>query len=160
MSQLQQTLDRLRDLPMFNAERPATKQEILRIESELGVVLPAQYVEFLQRHGYAGWFGHEILGIRPVDPETGQPSSVTYDCVTLTNEERDPNNPLGTSSLPPDHVVVAADGGGGNFVLFTVGSPYEGQVHWYNFEDQEEPIKTWQTFQDFLEYRIENAVEP
>jgi hypothetical protein len=156
---LDQTFDELAALPMFRAERPATDQEIDEIEAQLNVVLPLEYVRFLQRFGYAHWFGHQIYGIRPTNPETGKPA-ITPDCVKLTNEERDPSNPLGTARLPSAHVVISTDGGGGNFVLFTAGSPYEGAVHWYNFEDQGEPIKAWKTFQDFLEYAIENSVEP
>jgi hypothetical protein len=78
--------------------------------------------------------------------------------VSVTRKERDRANPLGTWWLPPDHVVVATDGGGGNFVLFTVGSPHEGEVHWYNLEDTDEPIRTWKTLGDYLEYAIENAL--
>ena len=155
MSELQWTLDRLMTLPMFVAERPATPDEIGRIQTELRVTLPPQYVEFLQRFGYVGWFGHEILGIRPIDRATGAPSTVTSDCVTKTKEERD--NPRGISFLPPDHVVISSDGSGGKSVLFTVGSADAGQVHWYNLEDMPEPIMTWQTLRDYLEYRIDDA---
>ena len=158
MADLRQTLDRLRTLPMFEADRPATAQEIKRIETELNVILPEQYVEFLHRFGYAGWFGNEILGIRPIDRITGRPSTVTPDCVSRTKKERQPSNPLGTAHVPPGHVVIATDGGGGNYLLFTEGSPYEGQVHYYNLEDRAEPIRVWKTFQDYLEYRIEDAI--
>jgi SMI1/KNR4 family protein SUKH-1 len=157
MADLQKILNRLTTLPKFQAERPADKDEIQRIEAELGVVLPQQYVEFLQRFGYARWFGQIIYGIRPTDRATGRASTVISDCVSRTKKEQDPNNPLGTTHLPRDHVVIATDGGGGNYVLFTVGSPHEGQVHYYNFEDQAEPIQVWKTFQDYLESRIEEA---
>jgi hypothetical protein len=148
-------LDRLTTLPTFEAERPATAAEIRQIENDLGVILPAQYVEFLQRFGYAGWFGSEILGIRPIDRLTGRPSMVTPDCVSRTKKMRQSSGPLGTAHLPREQVIIATDGGGGNYVLFTVGSSHEGEVHYYNFEDKVEPIQTWKTFQDYLEHQIE-----
>ena len=158
MADLKDTFDRLTTLPMFEAERPATVEEIHRIEEELRVSLPSQFAEFLERFGYAGWFGNEILGIRPIDRVTGRRSTVTSDCVSKTKEEKDVSNPLGTARLPPEHVVIATDGAGGNYVLFAAGSPYEGEVHYYNFEDKAEPIQVWKTFQDYLEYRIADAV--
>ena len=158
MSELQHTFERLIRVPMFKAERPATKEEIRHIEADLGVVLPEQYKEFLSRFGYVGGFGQQILGIRPLDHVTGRPSTVISDCVARTKSEKDPRNPFGTSRLPRDHVVIATDGGGGNFVLFAVGSPCEGEVHWYNFEDMADPVKVWKTFKDYLEYEIENAL--
>lgn len=160
MSELQNTLDQLGSLPMFRAERPATQDEIRLIESTLGILLPKQYIEFLQHYGYAAWFGSEILGIRPIDQSTGEPSSVTFDCIHVTLEQRKPDNPFGTVALPQDHVVIATDGAGGNFVLFTIGSRYEGQVHWYSFEDKAEPVMAWPTFNSFLEYMIANAPGP
>lgn len=157
MAALEQTLERLTSLPKFQAERPATKDEIRQIETELGVVLPQQYIEFLQRFGHARWYGQMIYGIRPTD-SGGHPSTAISDCVSRTKKERQPSNPLGTAHLPPNHVVIATDGGGGNYVLFTAGSPYEGEVHYYNFEDQAEPIEVWKTFQDYLDHEIEAAV--
>lgn len=158
MAELQQTLDRLTTLPMFEAEGPATAEEIKQIETELCVTLPEQYVEFLKRFGYVGWFGNEILGIRPIDRLTGQRSTVTFDCVSRTKKSRRPDNPLGTANFSREHVIIATDGGGGNYLLFTAGSPHEGEVHYYNFEDRPDPIHVWKTFQDYLEHRIEEAV--
>jgi antitoxin YobK len=156
MATLQETFERLTTLPKFRADRPATDEEIRRIQTELNLRLPDEYLQFLKRFGYVHWFGHEIYGIRPINPATGEPS-ITPDCAKVTKGEKKPNNPLGTSSLPPAHVVISTDGGGGNFVLFGIGAPHEGEVHYYNFEDQAEPIRTWKTFQDFLEHRIAEA---
>ena len=158
MAEFQETLNRLTTLPMFEAERPATPDEIKLIENELGVILPKQYVEFLERFGYAGWFGNEVFGIRPIDRLTGQASTVTADCVSLTTKARRPSNPLGIANLPPEHIVIATDGGGGYFVLFTAGSQCEGEVHYLNLEDQTEPLRVWRTLQDYLEGQIQEAV--
>jgi hypothetical protein len=155
MRDLTDTFARLSALPMFEAEPPATQDQISAIESQLGVRLPEQYVAFLRRYGYAGWFGYEVLGVRPIDPTTGAPSTVTHDCVSATKEARDPTNPLGTTHLGHDHVAISTDGGGGYFVLFAAGSPLAGQVHYYNFEDAAEPLQVWQDFAAFLEYIIE-----
>lgn len=127
-----------------------------RIEAELGVKLPEQYSKFLRRFGFAGWYGREILGVRPSDV-TGRPSVVISDVVSKTKRERRTNNPLGTSHLPSEHVVISTDGSGGNYVLFTTGSRHEGEVHYYNLEDQAEPIEVWKTFQDYLEWQIQEA---
>jgi hypothetical protein len=54
--------------------------------------------------------------------------------------------------------VISTDGGGGNFVLFTVGAPHEGEVHWYAFEDSGDPIRVWKTLQDYLENEIKDAL--
>jgi hypothetical protein len=158
MPSLQETFERLTTLEMFESGRPASPEEIQQIEAELRVALPEQYAEFLKRFGYAGSFGWEVFGTRPIDPATERPSTVTSDCIKATKEEKNPENPLGTSSLPPAHVVISQDGGGGNVVLFGVGAPHEGEVHYYNLEDQTEPIQVWQTFQDYLERRIEEAI--
>jgi hypothetical protein len=157
MADLHHTFDRLTTLPKFQADRPAEEPEIRRIEAELGVALPQQYVEFLRRFGHARWFGQIIFGIRRIDPVSGRPTTIIPDCVSHTKLERNPSNPLGTAHLPSGHVVIATDGGGGNYVLFTAGSPYEGQVHYYNLEDQAEPHQVWGTFQDYLEAQIEEA---
>jgi hypothetical protein len=157
MATLQQTLTRLTTLYMFESGSPAGDEEIRRIEAELGLVLPDPYVQFLKRFGYAGAFGWDILGTPPGDTSCGRPATVASDCITTTKRERDPKNPLGTASLPHGHVVISQDGGGGNIVLFGVGAPHEGEVHYYNLEDQAEPIRMWNTFQDYLEDRIEEA---
>lgn len=141
MPSMQDTFKRLTTLHLFESGEPASPEEIRRIETGLGVGLPEQYVEFLNRFGYIGSFGWEVFGTRPIDPATGRPSTVTKDCIQATKEERTSTNPLGTSSLPPAHVVISRDGGGGNVVLFGVGTPCEGEVHYYNFEDQAEPIE-------------------
>ena len=158
MPMLSESFDRLSTLPMFRSERPATDEEISRIEAELNVTLPAEYVQFLKRFGYAAWFGREIFGIRPTDPLTGEPSTVTTDCIIVTKGERE--SPLGTAPLPPNHVVISTDGGGGNFLLFCVGSPYEGQVRWFNLEDDLEPIDVWESLQSYLEHLADTAIEP
>lgn len=157
MVDLEQTFKRLVTLPKFRADRPAADDEITRIQAELNLRLPDEYLQFLKRFGYAHWFGHEIYGIRPINPATGEPS-ITPDCVAVTQGEKNPGNPIGTASLPPAHVVISTDGGGGNIILFGVGAPSEGEVHYYNFEDKAEPIQVWKTFQDYLEYEIEAAV--
>lgn len=157
MAELQQTFERLMTLPKFRADRPATDDEITRIQTELNLRLPDEYLQFLKRFGYVHWFDHEIYGIRPVNPATGKPS-ITPDCVKITKDEKKPDNPIGTASLPPAHVVISTDGGGGNIVLFGVDTPHGGEVHYYNFEDKAEPIQTWKTFQDYLEHEIEAAV--
>lgn len=156
MATLQETFARLTALPKFRADRPATDEEIKLIQTELNLHLPDEYLQFLKRFGYVHWFGHETYGIRPVNPAPGKPS-ITPDCVKVTKGEKKPDNPLGTSSLPPDHVVISTDGGGGNFVLFGLDVLHGGEVHYYNFEDMAKPIKAWKTFQDYLEYRIEEA---
>jgi hypothetical protein len=158
MATLQETFARLTTLDMFEAGKPASKEEIQQIETELGVVLPEQYVEFLKQFGSTRSFGWQIYGTRPVGRATGRPTTLIQDCIKITKDERRPDNPLGTASLPPAHIVISTDGGGGNFVLFGVGAPHEGEVHYYNFEDMAEPIQVWKTFQDYLEHRIEEAV--
>ena len=48
-----------------------------------------------------------------------------------------------TSSTPAttsNFIVTGTDGAGGTYVLFAAGSPHEGAVHYYNLEDQAEPI--------------------
>jgi hypothetical protein len=158
MRSLNRAMDNLTALPMYREERPATESEIADIEAQLDVVLPDQYKQFLRRHGYVSCFGKEILGIRPRDPMTGQPSTTRSDCVSRTKRERDPSNPIGTAGLDRNHVIISTDGGGGNFVLYTRGSPVEGEVHWYSFEDQGDPIMSWKTLQDYLEYIIDEAI--
>lgn len=157
MSTIDETLERLTTLPKFRADRPATDEDVARIQTELNLRLPDEYVQFLKRFGYVHWFGHEIYGIHPVNPATGE-LSVTPDCVKVTKGEKRPDNPLGTSSLRSAHVVISTDGGGGNVVLFGLDAPHGGEVHYYNLEDQAEPIQVWQTFLDYLEYQIEEAV--
>jgi hypothetical protein len=157
MATLQDAFDRMTNLPMFEAERPATAQEIHQIEAELGVTLPVQYVQFLRQYGYAAWFGKQIVGILPIDRITGQRSTVTSDCVSVTKKARQPNNRFGTANLPLEHVIIGTDGAGGYYVLFTAGSTQEGEVHYYNFEDQTDPLQVWKTLQDYLEYEIHEA---
>jgi len=156
MSSLDEIFARLSGLPKFRSDRAATDGEIRRIETELNLRLPDEYLQFLRRFGYVHWFGHEIYGIRPANPATGKPS-ITPDCVKVTRDRRNPDNPIGTCSLPPAHVVISTDGGGGNFVLFGVGALCGGEVHYYNFIDSAEPITTWRTFRDYLEHQIEEA---
>lgn len=158
MEAIESTFEKLTTLPMFQYERPATEDEIKHIERELSVVLPAQYVSFLRRFGYASWFGREIFGIRPIDPLTGRPATAISDCIKRTKRERQLAEADRTPLLDAIYVVVSTDGAGGNYVLFTCGSPLEGQVHWYNFEDQPEPHRVWNTFQEFLEYNIEDSL--
>jgi hypothetical protein len=141
---------------MFEAGQPASEEEIGRIQAELGVVLPEQYVAFLRQFGSTRSFGWQIFGTRRGPQATGRPTTLMRDCVAATKEERHPINRLGTSALPP-HVVISTDGGGGNLVLFGQGTVHAGEVHHYNLEDQDEPIRIWETFQNYLEDRIEEA---
>jgi hypothetical protein len=157
MATIQETFARLATLDMIEAGKPASKEEVQQIEAALGIVLPDQYVKFLNRFGSVRSFGWQILGTRPVRPAASRPTTLTQDCVQVTTEQRKNGNLLGTASLPPAHVVISQDGGGGNIVLFGVGAPHEGEVHYYNFEDRAEPIRVWKTFQDYLEDRIAEA---
>src|SRR5689334_2644987 len=63
MSTLKETLDRLVRLPKFRAGRPASDDEISKLENDLHVRLPGQYVEFLRRFGWIRWFGNEVFGL-------------------------------------------------------------------------------------------------
>ena len=157
MAELRETFARLSSLDTFEAGVPASSEEIDRIQAELGLVLPDQYVDFLRQFGSIRSFGWQVYGTRPPSRGLGRPTTLTRDCVELTKEQRRRDNPLGTASLPPGHVVISQDGGGGNIVLFGVGAPHEGEVHHYNFEDMAEPIRVWRTFQDYLEDRISEA---
>ena len=157
MASLKDTLNRLATLPKFRSARPATDAEIDAIQRELNVRLPDQYLQFLRAFGYAHWFGHEIFGIRPLNPATGQPS-ITPDVVAMTNAEKKLTRLNESDSLPPNVLVISVDGGGGVFLLFPAGSPREGEVHWYNFEDAAEAIEVWSSFQEYLEYEIKNAI--
>jgi len=157
MAEPNNTLDRLKTLPMFESGTPATAADVRNIEVRLGVDLPPGYVSFLLKYGYAGWFGNEILGMRPADPVTGLPSTVTSDCIAKTLEQRSPQRRNGTAHLPPQHVVISTDGGGSSFVLFGLNSPHGGEVHCYNAEDAEGPIRTWKSFEDYLDEQINEA---
>lgn len=158
MPTLEETFTRLTTLDMFEAGSPASMEEIRRVEAELGLALPAQYVGFLKRFGSARSFGWQVFGTRPILTAASRPTTWTKDCVEITKTEKSSGSSRGTDFLPPAHVVISTDGAGGYVVLFGTGAPHEGEVHYYNLEDQTQPIRVWKTFQDYLESRIAEAM--
>jgi hypothetical protein len=153
MDSLDETFDRLTHLPRFKFERESSDNEVAAIETELNVRLPPQYVRFIKRFGCARWFANEVFGIRPI---AGSPMpTTTSNCVAATIAELRRRN--GPSTIKSHAIVISTDGAGGIFVLHTIGSPYEGEVHWYNLLEGATPIERWRTLQDYLEYRLKNA---
>jgi hypothetical protein len=125
----------------------ASDREIESMEAKLGVVLPKPYVAFLREFGYAWWFGHAVFGIS--DDEE-------YDALTYTLEAREEELPEEFEPLPRDGVIVERYGGGGYYFLYADDSPRRGQVVLLLDETFWEPEATWNSFEEFLAYLLED----
>lgn len=150
MPAIDSVLDALSKMPDFECGAPASDEDIRTIEQRLSVTLPEQYVVFLKRFGSVEWSSYEIYGTPSQDEEMA-------DVVGATLENHEEDAPLADAGLPQQHVVIAEDGGGGCFVLYTVGAANEGAVHWYNRADSEDPIMQFASLADYIQYSIDNT---
>jgi hypothetical protein len=95
---------------------PASEQEIMNAESELGVQFPPEYREFLAKFGAALGPGYEIAGLAHQVPEE---DSVWDNVVSATRALRDKHGKIGNYD---DLIAISGDGMDLTFYLRTKGN--------------------------------------
>lgn len=136
-----------KSLEDFELGEGATTEEINIIETEFGVVFPADYRYFLERYGYASW-SNDILGICH-DLDYEEYSSMPY----FTRVDRNKTFPAHFMTRPKNTVVVGPYGGGGRYFLYCANSEFSGKVELLLTELGGKPdSKSWDSFTEFLEH--------
>jgi hypothetical protein len=105
--------------PRLRVHSGASAAEIDQAEDALGVALPPEYREFLER------FGHASLGHTHVNGLGGDPST---DVVRCTLEERAALREITGGSAWYEKIVVIAARGNADFHYLRPAEPYRGQV--------------------------------
>jgi hypothetical protein len=126
--------------------RGATEADIQDVERRLAVKLPYSYITFLKTFSFAWWFGHSIYGIS---------EDLEEDVIARTLKARSALLPPHFAKLPPNTIVIENYGGGGEYILYTQGSPRSGEVVLLldeTWRKQEEG--KWRSFEDFLAYAL------
>lgn len=128
----------------FSQGVPASDESIAKAERSLGVVFPREYVDFLKKFGFAGWFGHAINGIIDhADDELAE----FFDVVTNTQDALKRKLPKNYQPVPEKSIVLEEyDAGGlyllccdeadyGKVLLITDGSKYDVEREWSDFDE-------------------------
>lgn len=95
---------------------PASEQEIMSAERELGVQFPSEYREFLAKFGAALGPGYEIAGLSPQVPDE---ESMWDSVVSATRAVRDKHGKIGNYD---DLIAISGDGMDVTFYLRAEGN--------------------------------------
>lgn len=133
--------NKLRKEEGFEEGKPASSEDIQKIEKELNVFFPSLYKEILLKFGYIAWNGGEIFGFS-ADPY--------YDVVSKTKYARAEDLPVNFSSIPSNTVVISKYPGGGYYLLHCEDSPKPGQISLILDETYYNTDQTWNNIFDFL----------
>ena len=145
-------LGRLPALKKFSAGSPATDAEIADIERQLGVRLPAQYIDLLRQFGFVWWFGHAVYGIHRNDAEKA--AGYDLDVVTQTQRARNERISPECQDIPTDVAVIGRYDAGGWYLLFAADSPRAGQVALFDHEVNGAEAQSWKSLEEFLLWLI------
>ena len=118
-------------VPIGKAFVPVNETELNSIETALGVALPGDYREFVQKYGTSA-FG-ELVQFQPIEGEKG-PLSHFYGSRT------------GNQSLAkyievyrgrmPDTIIPIADDGGGNQICIGIKGKEQGKVYYWDHHNE------------------------
>lgn len=137
-----QTITRFED---FTQGVPASDESINRAERSLGVVFPPEYVDFLKKFGFAGWFGHAISGIvENSDDEMAE----FFDVVANTQGALNRELPANYKQVPAKSIVLEGYDGGGLYLLCCNESDY-GKVFLVTHASKYDVEKEWSDFDEF-----------
>lgn len=159
MSAITSVLEKMQGIKSLALGQPATEAAIARFSAATGLELPEDYVGFLRRCSYASWFGREVYGIDRPDLEHLDPGQYPdLDAMRRTLSIRRALRDHDSFGVVSAGIVISEDGGGGVHLLVGPPSSKVAQIHHYNFGDQEDPIRTWGTFAEYLDYFVEVAL--
>ena len=66
---------------------------------------------------------------------------------------------IGGEAFPASTMLISDDGAGGHFVLYGVNTDRPGAVIWSVWEGADTYIKSWKSFEDFLQECVADTVK-
>ncbi|WP_163133848.1 SMI1/KNR4 family protein [Agarivorans sp. Alg241-V36] len=128
----------------------ALESEIALLEKYLGASLPDEYRSFLERYGFAAWFGDAVEGL----PENGTRDYRMRNALKTTKYYREKFDAPDYQPVPQYGLVVNRYGGGGYYFLFSKESERAGEVGLFLTETFGQEVSTYDNFTDFLLYLV------
>ena len=129
-----------------------TDDDVAELIRATNCVLPADYLVFLRRCGFASWEGHSVYGIYDFS-DARFPKSYNFSALVQTARTKefyagDPYPYM--ASL----VLIGKDGMGGFFLLISSESNSDGGVNWLSYDEYWFVTKFWESFSYLLEYLL------
>lgn len=125
----------------FTVGSGANYQEISELEKKLNVFFPEYYKMFLNKYGYASWFGNHIYGIS---------ENPIYDLQTITQQLRNEKLPKDFKPYPDKAIPIRKYDGGGYYMLYSMDSLEPGNVVLVEDEAFNQIVDRWVSFEEFL----------
>jgi len=135
----------------------ALDEEIIALETHYKITLPDDYKEFLQKFGFALWFGDYICGLVEENTKFGKTLNV-YRKTDYYHDFYD--NAPEYQSVSNKGLIVNKYDGGGYYFLFSKESERAGEVGLFLTETFGQEDSTFASFTDYLSHSVTGSPKP